>query len=124
MADADWGPWIVHDGFGGPPVEAATRAQVQYRADEAEGLLIATESITASFPGFYWRWKRVRIGWFKTELRRVCDDPDYAPIWRYRLMKPRSTAVDLLTGIVAKPPGAWIKDATDSDNRLPKRVKA
>lgn len=78
----------------------------------------------ATWPGFFWRWQRVRVGWFKHEFRRVCDDPAFAPIKRYRIQKPRSSAVSLLAGIVAKPPGAWIRDATDQDQRLPKRVKA
>lgn len=41
------------------------------------------------WPGFYWRWRQVRVGWFRKEWRRVCDDPKYAPITHYRIRKPR-----------------------------------
>ena len=48
-------------------------------------------SITLSWPGFFWRWKRVRVGWFRKEWRRVCDNPAYAPIIAYRFGRPRSS---------------------------------
>jgi hypothetical protein len=126
MGEPEWGDWEKHDGAGGPLVSCNQRIQVRMVPSEAAGKLTADdfEAISPSFPGFFWRWRRVRIGWFKTVLRRVCDDPTYAPIVAYRLRKPRSTGATRLAEIVASPPGQWIKDATDSDQRLPKRVKA
>jgi hypothetical protein len=126
MGEPEWGDWEKHDGACGPLVSCNQRIQVRMVPSEAEGKLTADdfEWISATFPGFFWRWKRVRTGWFKTELQRVCDDPAYAPIVAYRLRKPRSTAVNRLTEIVASPPGQWIKDDTDIDQRLPKRVPA
>lgn len=39
--------------------------------------------VSLQWPGWYWRLKDVRTGWFKTERRPVCDDPAYAPIIAY-----------------------------------------
>lgn len=124
MSDMEWGPYIEHDGGGVPPTPVGN-ATIKVFFDSGTGLIVPGDGFDApGWPGFFWRWKRVRIGWFKTELRRVCDDPAYAPIRGYRLRKPRLTAATRLAEIVATPPGAWIRDATDSDGRLPKRVKA
>jgi hypothetical protein len=57
--------------------------------------------MSPDWPGFFWRWKRVRVSWFRTELRRVCDQPDYAPIIRYRIRKPKGFAI--LERIAANP---------------------
>jgi hypothetical protein len=118
--------WIVHDGSGGPRVSHRQNIEIAYDKVEAEGKLTTqgVGCISPSYPGFFWRWKRVRVGWLRYEMRRVCDDPEYAPIKAYRLQKPRSTAVSLLTSIVEQPPGQWIKDGTDGDPRLPKKVPA
>lgn len=118
--------WVVCDGSGGPRVSHRQNIEIAYDKAEAEGKLTSrgVDCISPSYPGFFWRWKRVRVGWFKSEMRRVCDDPDYAPIKAYRLQKPRSTALDRLTEIVERPPGTWIHDGTDGDLRLPKKVPA
>ncbi len=124
--DLEWGPLIEHDGGMGPQVTHKQPIRLLFDMAGAEGKLTCdhVDIIKPDFPGFYWRWKRVRVGWFKYAMRRVCDDPAYAPVAAYRFAKPRSTAVDRLTEIVERPPGAWIKDGTDSDPRLPKKVPA
>lgn len=126
MAEDEWGPWIDHDGAKGQVAARTQRIQVRTFHCEAAGKIFVSDAdtITADFPGFFWRWRRVRTGWFRTELRRVCDDPAYAPIAAYRIRKPRGTVADLLSEIVARPPGQWITDPTDPDRRLPKRVQA
>ncbi len=77
-----------------------------------------------SWPGFFWSWRRVKVYWFGSGRRRVCDQPEYAPIIRIRFLRPPASAVDRLAEIVERPPGAWIKDRTDTDPRLPKKVPA
>lgn len=126
MSAQEWGPWIDHDGGKGPVVPRTQRIQVRMLNREAAGKICVSDfdAITSDFPWFFWRWRHVRTGWFKTERRRVCDDPAYAPIEAYRIRKPRRTVADLLSEIAARPPGQWITDATDTDRRLPKRVQA
>lgn len=118
--------WIMHDGSGGPRVLHRQIIELSYDLREADGKVTieGVDCISPSWPGFFWRWKRVRTGWFKSEMRRICDDPTYAPIRAYRLKKPRLTAAERLAEIAAHPPGQWIQDATDGDKRLPKRVPA
>lgn len=126
MGEVSGNGWIMHDGSGGPRISHRQTIELAYDIEEAKGKLTSTgeASLTPSWPGFFWSWKRVRTGWFKFEMRRICDDPNYAPIKAYRLQKPRSNAADRLAEIVASPPGQWIKDDTDIDQRLPKRVPA
>lgn len=123
MGEAEWEPWIELDGSGAPDFPGGTIFECVFSGPGVtwpNGHAIMTDT----WPGFFWRWRNVRVNWFESVRRRVCDQPDYAPIIRIRFQKPPSTATDRLAEIVAKPPGVWIKDATDSDNRLPKRVKA
>lgn len=123
MADAEWGPWNELDGSG-PPIIAD--GMIFEAIFSGPGVRVPDHSVVdvANWPGFFWRWKTVRVSWFEKARRRVCDVPDYAPIIRIRIRRPPAQSASLLAGIVAKPPGVWIKDATDTDNRLPKRVKA
>jgi hypothetical protein len=97
----EWGPWIEHDG--GPVRGLIPVPCVLHYRIEPPGILgpEQAKSLSPDWPGFFWRWKRVRIGWFRTELRRVCDQPEYAPIIQYRIRKPRGMAI--LERIVAAP---------------------
>ena len=92
MSDEEyWGPWIEHDGAG---VSFAAGMQVQIKHD-VRGIAPAEwETICCrTYPGFFWRWKQVKTGWFRSVTRRVCDDPAYAPITAYRIRKPRGMVV-------------------------------
>ena len=96
----EWGPWIEHDGA--EPQGLPRRANIQV-AVLADG--ISPEDGTVVFqdhPSFFWRWRRVRTGWFRSELRPVCDDPAYAPIIAYRIRRP--DALRKLIDLAANPP--------------------
>jgi hypothetical protein len=83
----DWGPWIEHDGA--RPTVWECRGRDLWVRVAYEGLRPGVgDTVSPSYPGFYWRWRRVRVGWFRSEWRRVCDDPAYAPIVRYRFSRP------------------------------------
>ena len=99
MAD-EWGPWIEHDGAG-VCVPGGSVLQVKFGGPGLMPDDFAKLSLEA-YPGFFWRWKRVKTGWFSSEMRRVCDDPAYAPIIRYRIRKPRGMVV--LEGLLADLP--------------------
>jgi hypothetical protein len=93
MSDNDeWGPWIDHDGACLRGVLPANcHLQVQHlgsgiRAREGE-------VVNFNWPGFFWRWRTVRTGLFSSELSRVCDDPQFCPIVRYRIRKPRGLTI-------------------------------
>lgn len=120
MAD-EWGPWIKHDGAG-LTVPPGTVLRVCFFG---QGLRPkdGAEIHVPTWPGFFWRWKRVKTGWLSSELRRVCDDPAYAPITRYQIQRPRSTAMDILREIVETPPPRTIKTPA-SEPVLPRRVRA
>jgi len=98
---AEWGPWIEHDGGS---VEGLLRLPcvIHYYFDPT-GIASTADGqpLPLNWPGFLWRWRYVRAGWFSTELRRVCDDPEYAPIVRYRIRKPRGLSI--LERIAANP---------------------
>ncbi len=81
----EWGPWIEHDGAGISVPEGA-RLQIRWIG---EGVPPPTGNCDLrTLPNCFWRWRRVRTGLFKSELRRVCDDPVYAPIICYRIRRP------------------------------------
>lgn len=96
----EYGPWIEHDGAGAQ-IPSGASFQVLARGT---GLVFKDGAfIDASrYPGFFWRWRRVRKGWFGSELVRVCDNPAYAPIIQYRIRKPRGLLI--LQEIAANPP--------------------
>lgn len=108
----EYGDWIEHDGAGAH-IPSGASFQVLARGT---GLVFKDGSfIDASrYPGFFWRWRRVRKGWFGREWVRVCDNPAYAPIIRYRILKPRGLLI--LQEIVANPPVDAITE------RRPERV--
>ena len=93
-----WGPWIEHDGGHGPWVDGRRTIQMMFQVG---GVTPGGASTTQLWPGFFWRWKTVRKGWFGRQRIRVCDDPAYAPIIRYRFREPR--AMRDLREIVANP---------------------
>jgi hypothetical protein len=119
---AEWGPWIELDGSGPPNIPDGTRFECIF---SGPGVRVPDhhEIDCATWPGFRWSWKKVRVGWFETTRRRVCHQPDYSPIIRVRLAKPPAQAVTRLAEIVAKPPALLVRDS-DADRRVPKRVKA
>lgn len=94
----EYGDWIKHDGGRGP----TWTGPISLMAEGTGSVGPPDEIITPDFPGFFWRWKRVRTGWFRSELRRVCDDPTYAPVIAYRF--PRSRHVAALIALAADPP--------------------
>lgn len=99
-----FGPWIEHDGAG---ISLPDNTRIQWTAllpglVPEEGATIDT----MAHPSFFWRWRRVRKGWFGSELVRVCDNPAYAPIYRYRVQKPRGLL--LLQQIAERPPADLI----------------
>jgi len=101
MSDEEWGPWIEHDGATPDAIAGLPNGtRVQTHSVGGLGLL----PLNAAHPGFYWRWRTVRCGWFRTELRRVCDDPTYGAIIRYRIRKPRGLTIleGLLTDLPEK----------------------
>jgi hypothetical protein len=121
--DQDWGPWIECDGSGGPVNQPGTVVQVCMDLRLGPHLVMPPDEgcNSATWPGFFWRWRRVRTGWFRSELRRVCDNPAYAPIKRYRIRRPR--AIEQLIRLAADPyvPPAVI--GPEGPLRLPERVR-
>jgi hypothetical protein len=92
--DGEWGPWIECDGAGGPVVSNGTK--VMTRIDSRDrGIVPPAVCNNATWPGYFWRWRRVKTGWFFSEMRRVCDDPAYAAIKAYRIYRPRGVAIVL-----------------------------
>ena len=97
----EWSPWVEHDGGsveGLIPLSCIINyhSRLPGIAETADG-----QPLPLDLPGFLWRWKQVRVGWFKTELKRVCDDPDYAAVIRYRIRKPRGLSI--LERVAANP---------------------
>lgn len=105
MAD-EWTDWIEHDG-GRPNIPKQWVAiQTRFGGQGIEPPDAVAGDAVLDLPNFYWRWQTVKTGWFRKERRRVCDDPAYAPIIRYRFRKPRAVPAGLtiLQQLVADPP--------------------
>lgn len=97
-----WGPWVECDGSGPPNILPGALFQVLMDLRWSHDLIrIPSPVNSATWPGYFWRWKRVRTGWFRTAMRRVCDEPGYAPIIRYRIREPKALAE--LRALVADP---------------------
>jgi len=97
----EWSHWVEHDGGSvegllNLPCTIQFQARLPGITEPADG-----QPISDDWPGFLWRWKQVRVGWVKTKLKRVCDDPDYAAVIRYRIRKPRGLSI--LERIAANP---------------------
>jgi hypothetical protein len=99
MSD-EWGPWIELDGAQ-PLIPLGVSLKVAVLGSGIRPEPGAVVSL--SWPGFYWRWRTVRVGLFRSERRRVCDDPSYAPIIRYRIRRPRALLelIDLVENLPA-----------------------
>jgi hypothetical protein len=108
-SSAEWGPWIEHDGAA--PLLPCHRMTVQIKHDGNGEIPVTSEVISRRYPGFFWRWRRVRTGWFRSELRRVCDNPAYAPIIAYRIRRPRALQdlIDLVENLPAPAPGERVQ---------------
>jgi hypothetical protein len=102
----EWGPWIEHDGA--VPLIPCPR-QIQVTVLPPGTVPQAFSTVYPDWPGFYWRWRRVKTGLFSSEKRRVCDDPSYAPILRYRIRKPRGLTI--LENLIADLPQPVREDA-------------
>jgi hypothetical protein len=124
MDKPDFSDWVKHDGAGGPKVPEGTRVEVLYDRSEQHLIRVPERCSTATWPGFFWRWKRVRVGWFWSKLKRVCDDPAYAPVEAYRFAKPRSTAVDRLVELAAEPYAPPSVIHPEGPLRSPRKVPA
>ena len=98
--------WIECDGTGMPKGIPVGPLFVKYVSCG----IAPPDSIPANWPGFYWRWTRVKTGWFKSERRRVCLDPKYAPVIAIRITKPR--ALLELIALAANPP-ALVEDGAN-----------
>lgn len=84
-SDAGWGPWIEHDG-GEPKIRAGDRLDIMY-CKETGSIPPDPDAIWLDCPNFFWRWRLVRLRWWNWGKRmvRVCDEPDYHPVIRYRI---------------------------------------
>lgn len=109
------GDWIEHDGSG-PPAALAPGMSVDAEFERRRGLIVLKVGVglPLNWPGWWWRWRNVRVGWFRSEVRRLCegpfqDAPRYAPIVRYRLIRP--PALERLREIAANPPARILEDA-------------
>lgn len=99
--------WIKHDGA--EPI-IPDGAEIQMMFDiTCGGHSHDDGSIRFDHPCWYWRWKRVRVDWFRTARRRVCDNPAYAPIVAYRFC--RSEGYALVEAIAKAPHEFKLEDA-------------
>ncbi len=77
--------WIIHDGKR-PDLSCGGRVELDFCDDSGLVTSEREEAIGEAFPSFYWDWRRLRIGWFKSTKIRVCHNRLYRPIWRYRII--------------------------------------
>lgn len=107
----EWGPWIEHDGKGGPMIPEGLWVQRQWSDESGSRKKSPTEEANGwclnSSPGWTWRWRKKSL--FSRERIRVCDDKEYQPIIRFRIRKDfgqeaqeeQNTQVDMLKDIAA-----------------------
>ncbi len=103
--EEEWTPWIEHDGaapFVPPGFNIGERVVFDIVFD-GPGIVPALDDvIDADYPGFYWRWRKT--GFICKVGMRVCDNPAYAPIKKYRLSKGRRLSeYDRLEELVRDP---------------------
>lgn len=97
---SEWGPEIVHDGARPDGLSDGMRIRIYYSFESGRLTNGEGAEISPDFPGFFWRWKTVRLGLFGRRKIRVCDDPAFRPIVSYRLRKPRGLV--MLEGILTE----------------------
>ena len=98
-----WGPWIEHDGSRPEGIPRRCKLDVKHGSG-----LFPSEKLHIDSPCWFWRWRHVRVGWFRREWRRVCDQPDFAPVKEYRIWYPDGLA--LLKEIAADPPSSLVRE--------------
>ncbi len=91
--DTEWGPWIEHDGKEAP-VERGTVIEV-VRANGVQHVIVFGEPYRCVVPKSF--------GETPTWFHWTGQQPVYGEIVRYRLRRPRRTAFDRITKIVADP---------------------
>lgn len=96
----DPGSLILHDGARPVDFRVGCDIIVKYSRESGSVMLEVGDEISAEFPGFYWRWRMVRVGLFGRKRIRVCDDPEFCPIVAYGYHKPRGLL--MLEGILAE----------------------
>lgn len=93
MSD-EWGPLIAHDGA--TPIGRVPDGVILmvHFLVGGGGRLIPPDGtpLTPRSGNWFWRWRRVRVGWLRWERQRVCDDPAYAPIIAYQLRRTSQVA--------------------------------
>jgi hypothetical protein len=101
MMSEEWGKWIAHDGAAPLGLKDGDVLKLFY-----DGPVTGEATISSCDPGWFWRWKAVKTGWFSSEKRRVCDDPTAVPIKAYRIRKPRGLVMleRLIADLPAPPP--------------------
>lgn len=84
--------WIVHDGADPQHLPRIAGMKYRVRFDLRGGLDLdrGPAILGPDAPHWFWRWQRDRVGLFRSELRRICDDPTCAPIIAYQIFKPRA----------------------------------
>lgn len=125
----EYSPWFEHDGAKPemwlPLSEGWSVIQANIIALDADLIKPSdTTGIYQDFPGFFWRWRTVKTGIFRSERRAICDDPAYAPIRRYRFcrIKPPSVAIARLAEIASDPDLPIV--GPEGPMRPPREVKA
>lgn len=91
MSD-EYGPWVEHDGAA-PNLPLGVTIMYEFSPESGRVEPPAGYFEFDSCPNFFWRWRTVRDGWFGKKKIRVCDDPEYMPIIRYRIRKPRGLVI-------------------------------
>ena len=111
MADEGWSDWIDH--YGGEPIGIPPGVQIELEfyveGFRGAGDIIPDDltAISPDWPGFFWRWTIRWHGFRDGGYRkcRVCDEPEYAPVTRYRFRIERqaSATENHLRALVSSP---------------------
>ncbi len=102
------GEWIEHDGQR-PELRHGLQIEIEFSGEFGQKSPMDCPAIGSDYPGFYWSWRKVSAGWFRTRKIRICDDPDYMPIKRYRIIDD-DKQVEWLRRIADKPEDIVIID--------------
>lgn len=115
MADEDWSDWIEH--YGGEPrlplgVEVKLECLIEKFRGAGDIVPEDFSKISLDWPGFFWRWTSrwhgFRLGGYRK--CRICDEPEYAPVvrYRYRIERQASATENHLHALVSSPESAPI----------------